>query len=89
MAVFGAGDRRGRMTQRNQFGHVILIGQSGYPGLEVLQGLGGDPAKVQEALKEARQCCERALGMDNDDEQSRALANKLIADVEKMMKQSK
>ncbi|KAL9187061.1 hypothetical protein ACHAXT_010781 [Thalassiosira profunda] len=49
----------------------------------------GEPAKVQDALKEARQCCERALGMDNDDEQSRALANKLIADVDNMMKQSK
>lgn len=43
--------------------------------------------KVKNALKEARQCCERAMGMDNDDEKSRALANKLIVDIDSMMKQ--
>lgn len=52
--------------------------------------LGNSPSeqsKVENALKEARQCCERALGMDNDDEQSRALANKLVVDIDSMMKQ--
>lgn len=43
--------------------------------------------QVKELLREARQCCERALGMDNDDERSRALAYKLIGDIDKMMKQ--
>lgn len=51
--------------------------------------MGNDPANVEKALKEARQCCERALGMDNEDEQSRALANKLIGDIDSMMRQSK
>ena len=54
--------------------------------------LGNSPseqAKVECSLKEARQCCERALGMDNDDERSRALANKLVADIDSMMKQLK
>ena len=46
-------------------------------------GAGG----VERCLKEARQCCERAMGMDNDDERSRALANKLIGDIDAMMKQ--
>ena len=49
-------------------------------------GAGGGGA-AERCLKEARQCCERALGMDNDDERSRALANKLIADIDAMMKQ--
>jgi len=44
---------------------------------------------VESILKEARQCCERALGMDNEDERSRALANKLIGDIDSMMRQSK
>ena len=46
-----------------------------------------DQAKVKDILKEARQCCERALGMDNDDEKSRALANKLLGDIDSMMRQ--
>mmetsp|Transcript_15488 Transcript_15488/g.28010 ORF Transcript_15488/g.28010 Transcript_15488/m.28010 type:complete len:118 (+) Transcript_15488:111-464(+) len=44
---------------------------------------------VNDLLKEARQCCERALGMDNEDERSRALANRLIGDINAMMRQSK
>ena len=43
--------------------------------------------KVKGVLKEARSCCERALGLDNDDERSRSLANKLIHDVDTMLKQ--
>jgi tetratricopeptide (TPR) repeat protein len=43
--------------------------------------------QVKELLREARQCCERALGLDNDDERSRSLAYKLIGDIDKMMKQ--
>jgi len=55
---------------------------------------GDDSAKkqltiVNDLLKEARQCCERALGMDNEDERSRALANRLIGDIDAMMRQSK
>mmetsp|Transcript_2140 Transcript_2140/g.4574 ORF Transcript_2140/g.4574 Transcript_2140/m.4574 type:complete len:114 (-) Transcript_2140:1465-1806(-) len=46
-----------------------------------------EQSKVENTLKEARQCCERALGLDNDDEQSRALANKLVVDIDSMMKQ--
>jgi len=46
-----------------------------------------DQTKVKDILKEARQCCERALGMDNDDEKSRALANKLLGDIDSMMRQ--
>ena len=45
--------------------------------------------KVRGVLKEARSCCERALGLDNDDERSRALANKLIGDIATMLKQIK
>lgn len=45
--------------------------------------------KVKGVLKEARSCCERALGLDNDDERSRALANKLIGDIVQMLKQIK
>lgn len=48
-----------------------------------------DQEKVKSVLKEARQCCERALGLDNDDERSRSLANKLIGDIDSMMKQMK
>jgi len=44
---------------------------------------------VENVLKEARTCCERALGMDNEDERSRALANKLIGDIDSMMRQTK
>ena len=44
---------------------------------------------VESSLKEARQCCERALGMDNEDERSRALANKLIGDIDAVMRQTK
>ncbi|KAL7501438.1 hypothetical protein ACHAWT_010407 [Skeletonema menzelii] len=45
--------------------------------------------KVKSVLKEARSCCERALGLDNDDERSRSLANKLIGDIDTMLKQIK
>ena len=45
--------------------------------------------KVKIVLKEARSCCERALGLDNDDERSRSLANKLIGDIETMLRQMK
>jgi len=45
--------------------------------------------KVKRVLKEARSCCERALGLDNDDERSRSLANKLIGDIDTMLKQIK
>ena len=48
-----------------------------------------DQSKVLDILKEARQCCERALGIDNDDEKSRALANKLVGDIDSMMRQLK
>lgn len=51
--------------------------------------MGNDVSKVEDALKEARGCCERALGMDNEDERSRALANKLIGDIDSMMRQAK
>ena len=44
---------------------------------------------VKKCLTEARQCCERALGMDNDDERSRALATRLIGDIDSMMRQLK
>ena len=43
--------------------------------------------KVKRVLKEARSCCERALCLDNDDERSRSLANKLIGDIDTMLKQ--
>ena len=49
----------------------------------------GERAQVLYSLKEARQCCERALGMDNEDEQSRSLANKLIGDIDSMIRQLK
>ena len=48
-----------------------------------------EQSKVKNVLKEARQCCERALGMDNEDERSRALANKLVGDIDSMMRQLK
>ena len=55
--------------------------------------LGNTPSEqiqVKELLREARQCCERALGLDNDvDERSRSLAYKLIGDIDKMMKQQR
>jgi len=46
-----------------------------------------EKAQVENALNEARKCCERALGMDNDNEQSRALANRLVGDIDAMMRQ--
>ncbi|EED91975.1 predicted protein [Thalassiosira pseudonana CCMP1335] len=49
---------------------------------------GGEQSKVVSALKEARSCCVRALGMDNEDERSRSLANKLVIDIDAMIKQS-
>jgi tetratricopeptide (TPR) repeat protein len=49
---------------------------------------GDDAYAVEHALKEARSCCERALGIDNDDERSRSLANKLIYDIDALMKQN-
>jgi tetratricopeptide (TPR) repeat protein len=55
--------------------------------------LGNTPSEqiqVKELLREARQCCERALGLDNDvDERSRSLAYKLIGDIDKLMKQQR
>ncbi|KAL7488655.1 hypothetical protein ACHAW6_014255 [Cyclotella cf. meneghiniana] len=50
---------------------------------------GEDVSKVGDVLQEARSCCVRALGMDNDDERSRALANKLVGDIDGMMKQTR
>jgi len=44
---------------------------------------------LEDVLKEARQCCKRALGMDNEEERSRALANKLIGDIDTMVRQAK
>ena len=46
-----------------------------------------EQSQVMRSLKEARQCCERALGMDNEDERSRSLANKLIGDIDSMLRQ--
>lgn len=48
-----------------------------------------EQTQVMHSLKEARQCCERALGMDNEDERSRSLANKLIGDIDSMIRQLK
>ncbi|KAL3790625.1 hypothetical protein ACHAW5_004192 [Stephanodiscus triporus] len=48
-----------------------------------------DGVAVKKCLAEARQCCERALGMDNDDERSRALAMRLIGDIDTMTRQLK
>ena len=48
-----------------------------------------DVSKVGNLLQEARSCCVRALGMDNEDERSRALANKLVGDIDGMMKQTR
>jgi hypothetical protein len=50
---------------------------------------GGMDGRVRNALIDARNCCIRALGMDNDDERSRSLANKLIGDIDAMMRQQK
>lgn len=50
---------------------------------------GEDVSKVGDVLQEARSCCVRALGMDNDDERSRALANKLVGDIDGMMKHTR
>ena len=47
-----------------------------------------DALAVENVLEKARSCCERALGLDNDDERSRSLANKLIGDIDIMMKQN-
>jgi hypothetical protein len=47
---------------------------------------GGMNGRVKNALVEARNCCVRALGMDNEDERSRSLANKLIGDIDAMMR---
>lgn len=49
---------------------------------------GEDIFGVENVLKEARSCCVRAMGIDNDDERSRQLANKLIGDIDTMMKQN-
>lgn len=49
---------------------------------------GEDILGVENILKEARSCCVRAMGMDNEDERSRQLANKLIRDIDAMMKQN-
>jgi len=48
-----------------------------------------DGIAMKKCLAEARQCCERALGMDNDDERSRALAMRLIGDIDTMTRQLK
>ena len=48
-----------------------------------------DGIAMTKCLAEARQCCERALGMDNDDERSRALAMRLIGDIDTMTRQLK
>lgn len=48
-----------------------------------------EQSQVMNSLKEARQCCERALGMDNEDERSRSLANKLIGDIDTMIRRLK
>jgi len=45
--------------------------------------------RTESALTEARQCCARALGLDNEDEQSRALAHKLICDIDAIKGQAK
>jgi hypothetical protein len=50
---------------------------------------GEDVSKVGNVLHEARSCCVRALGMDNEDERSRALANKLVGDIDGMIKQTR
>jgi hypothetical protein len=53
------------------------------------QDIGGDDiSAVENVLTEARRCCVRALGIDNEDERSRSLANKLIGDIDVMMKQN-
>lgn len=49
---------------------------------------GMDALAVESVLKEARSCCVRALGLDNEDERSRQLANKLVRDIDDMMKQN-
>mmetsp|Transcript_25374 Transcript_25374/g.53111 ORF Transcript_25374/g.53111 Transcript_25374/m.53111 type:complete len:227 (-) Transcript_25374:3-683(-) len=50
-------------------------------------GESNEQSKVKESLQDARRYCIRALGMDNDDERSRALATQLILDIDKMLKQ--
>mmetsp|Transcript_38423 Transcript_38423/g.91987 ORF Transcript_38423/g.91987 Transcript_38423/m.91987 type:complete len:218 (-) Transcript_38423:42-695(-) len=42
-----------------------------------------DPSSI---IKEARSCCERALAIDNDVEQSRELAYRLIRDIDNLTK---
>jgi tetratricopeptide (TPR) repeat protein len=49
----------------------------------------GGSDDVGKILQEARSCCVRALGMDNEDDRSRALANKLVNDIDTMIKQTK
>ena len=49
----------------------------------------GNTAEIGKLLNEARSCCVPALGMDNEDERSRALANKLGSDIDAMMKQTR
>jgi tetratricopeptide (TPR) repeat protein len=49
---------------------------------------GYDISAVEKVLKEARSCCERALGMENEDKKSWQLANKLMGDIDAMMKQN-
>lgn len=46
-----------------------------------------EQSKVKGLLQDARGCCVRALGTDNGDERSRALANKLVGDIDTMIKQ--
>ncbi len=52
-------------------------------------GAGSEQSTVKKLLQDARRYCVRALGMDNDDERSRALATKLLNDIEEMLKQIK
>ena len=47
--------------------------------------MGGD-ADPSSVIKEARSCCERALAIDNDVEQSRELAYRLIRDIDNLTK---
>jgi tetratricopeptide (TPR) repeat protein len=49
---------------------------------------GYDISAVEKVLKEARSCCERALGMENEDKKSWQLANKLMGDIDAMIKQN-
>ena len=46
----------------------------------------GEEADPSSIIKEARSCCERALAIDNDVEQSRELAYRLIRDIDNLTK---